>query len=173
AATFVLFKPDREGLRLFRRRKRVTAAPEAPAAIRATPIVLPMVTLRTDFGARTRQFQKLAWFDTRGVLRGVPFLVMLAFGLSNLGANLAFMGEIYGTSVWPVTHLMAQNMSESFTFLLVIIVGFYAGELVWRERGDRISEVTDSFPIPDWIPLLAKTTTLAMVIVAFLVAGSL
>ena len=172
ASTFALFKPDREGLRLFRRRKPVIA-PAAPAHAIGPWVALPRVSLRTGFAARAVQFLKLAWFDTRSVLRGVPFLVMLAFGLSNLGANLAFMGEIYGTSVWPVTHLMAQNMSESFTFLLVIIVGFYAGELVWRERGDRISEVTDSFPIPDWIPLLAKTTTLAMVIVAFLVAGSL
>ena len=173
AATFVLFKPDREGLRLFRRRKRVTAAPEAPAAIRATPIVLPMVTLRTDFGARTRQFLKLAWFDTRDVLRGVPFLVMLAFGLANLGGNLAFSDEIYGTSVWPVTHLMAQSMDGSYKWLLLFVLGFYAGELVWRERDRRVSEVIDAFPTPDWIPLLSKVFALAVVAVLFLAAGSL
>ncbi|HET9834998.1 MAG TPA: M1 family aminopeptidase [Rhodanobacteraceae bacterium] len=171
ASAFALFKPDREGVRLFRRRKRVTA-PATSASAPGPSVALPDVSLRSGFAARGVQFLKLAWFDTRSVLRGVPFLVMLAFGLANLGGNLAFSGELYGTSVWPVTHLMAQSMSQSFTFLLVIVVGFYAGELVWRERGDRISEVTDAFPIPDWIPLLSKVTALAIVIIAFLAIGA-
>jgi ABC-type transport system involved in multi-copper enzyme maturation permease subunit len=172
AATFALFKPDREGLRLFRRGKRANAQDAVPAT-NAAPIVLPVVTLRSGFAARFRQFRKLASFDASYVLRGVPFLVMLAFGLANLGGNLAFSGELYGTRVWPVTHLMAQAMSQSYTFLLLIVLGFYAGELVWRERDGRIGEVTDAFPTPDWIPLLSKVATLVAVTVLFLAAGSL
>lgn len=172
ALSFVLFKPDREGLRWFRRRKRGDAPP-ITASASTVPILLPAVNLQTGFSARCRQFLRLAWFDTRSVLRGVPLLVMLAFGLMNLGAALSFSGELYGTSVWPVTHLMAQSLSGSFTFLLVIVVGFYAGELVWRERDGRISEVVDAFPTPDWIPLLSKVTALAAVIIAFLLAGTL
>jgi hypothetical protein len=41
-------------LRLFRRRKHAAVVREAPAAMRAAPIVLPMVTLRSDAGARAR-----------------------------------------------------------------------------------------------------------------------
>jgi len=170
-ATFALFKTDREGLRMFRRRKRGEAATPAPAVVAAS-VALPDAVSRTGLAARCVQFLKLAWFDTRAVLRGVPFLVMLAFGLMNLGASLAFSGEIYGTSVWPVTHLMAQSMAGSYTWLLLLVVGFYAGELVWRERNGRISEVVDAFPTPDWIPLLSKVTALAVVIVLFLAAGS-
>ena len=172
ALTFVLFKPEREGLRWFRRRKRIDAPPVVANAS-AAAIALPVVSLQSGFGVRFRQFLSLARFDTRSVLRGVPLLVMLAFGLMNLGTNLSFSGEILGTSVWPVTHLMAQSMSQSFTFLLFIVVGFYAGELVWRERDGRISEVVDAFPTPDWIPLLSKVTALAAVIIAFLLAGTL
>ncbi len=129
--------------------------------------------LRADNGARWTQFLKLAWFDTRGVLRGVAFMVMLAFGLLNLGGFLAFANQMYGTRVYPVTHLMTQAMGSSFNFLLLIIVAFYAGELVWRERSARISDVTDAFPLPDFIPLLAKLVALAAVIVLFLLAGAL
>lgn len=172
AATFALFKPDREGLRLWRSRKRV-AATDAPATAVSAPIVVPAVTLRADFAARMRQFFKLAGFDAWHVLRGVPFLVMLAFGLMNLGAGLAFSDQIYGTSVWPVTHLMATTMAGSYQWLLVLVLGFYAGELVWRERDARVGEVTDAFPLPDWIALLSKVTALAAVIVVFLAAGSL
>ncbi|MGA8276754.1 MAG: M1 family aminopeptidase [Rhodanobacteraceae bacterium] len=172
AASFKLFHPDREGLRLWRRRKR-SAAAMAPTVATSAPIVLPPVTLRSGFAVHCRQLSKLARFDTRSVLRGTAFLVMLAIGLSNLGGRLAFSGEIYGTSVWPVTHLMAQAMSDSFTFMLLIVVGFYAGELVWRERGGRVSEVLDAYPTPDWIPLLSKVAALAAVIVVFLLAGAI
>jgi ABC-type transport system involved in multi-copper enzyme maturation permease subunit len=170
-ATFGLFRPDREGLRLWRRKSR-TRIESKPVASAAT-LIAPAVTLHTDASARWRQFLHLAWFDTRGVLRGVAFLVMLAFGLLNLGSFLAFGNEIYGTKVYPVTHLMTEAMGGSFNFLLLIIVAFYAGELVWRERSAKISDVTDAFPLPDFIPLLSKLVALATVIALFLFAGAL
>ena len=169
AATLALFRPDREGLRLWRKRRRPAGAPEA------TPIgsiKLPVVALQTNAAARLLQFVKLARFDMRSVLGGVAFIVMLAFGLMNLGANLAFSNEFFGTKVYPLTHLMIEAMNGSYTFLLMIVIAFYAGELVWRERSARISEVTDAFPLPDWIPLLSKLVAMTAVIVLFLLAGS-
>ena len=171
ATTFSLFRPDREGLRWRRRKKVAAKTDEAPDA-RQT-LVLPQVTLSSDAAARWSQFLKLAWFDTRGVLRGVALIVMLVFGLINLGGSLSFTNEIFGTKIYPVTHVMTEQLDSSYNFLLFIIISFYAGELVWRERSARISEVTDAFPLPDWIPLLSKLVALTTVIVIFLIFGAL
>ncbi len=168
AAAYGLFRPDREGLRLWKRR---SAPADTLAAPVAATITLPSVSLRTDAAARWTQFIKLASFDTRGVLGGVAFLVMLAFGLFNLGGALWLGNEMFGTKVYPVTHLLNEAMDSSYTFLLMIVVIFYSGELAWRERSERISEVTDAFPVPDWIPLLSKLFAMASVIVLFLLAG--
>jgi ABC-2 type transport system permease protein len=176
-AAFACFRADREGLRLWRRRARGPAAVTDPAA-RDSAVAergaarAPVVVLRTDSAARWAQLLWLARFETRAVLLAIAFLVILAFGLVNLGADLAFSNEMFGTKVLPVTHLMMEAMDGSYNFLLFIIVAFYAGELVWRERTARISDVTDAFPLPDWIPLAAKLTALAAVIVIFLAAGS-
>ena len=170
ATTLAFFRPDREGLRLWRRRRRVSEVQQVTSTNRTN--VLPPVVLRTDGAARWTQFLKLAWFDTRGVLGGVAFMVMLAFGLMNLGSDVMLSNELFGTKVYPVTHLMTEAMDGSYKFLLYIIVAFYAGELVWRERSGRISEVMDAFPLPDWIPLLSKLTAITSVIVLFLLAGS-
>ena len=171
AATFSLFRPDREGLRWRRRKKSAVKTAEVVEA-RQT-FALPQVALNTNAGARWTQFLKLAWFDTRGVLRGVALIVMLAFGLMNLGGSLAFTNQIFGTKIYPVTHVMTEVMDGSYNFLLFIVIGFYAGELVWRERSAKISEVTDAFPLPDWIPLLSKLVALTTVIVIFLILGTL
>lgn len=170
-AAFAWFRTERAGTR---RRWRRSAAKKAVAQV-DTPVAheKPVAIVRTDAAARFAQWRQLAWFDTRGVLGGVAFLVMLAFGLMNLGGSLAFSNELFGTKVYPVTHLMTQAMDGSYNFLLIIVVAFYAGELVWRERSHRISDVTDAFPLPDWIPLLSKLTALAAVIVAFLAAGAI
>ena len=168
-AALALFRPDREGVRLWRKKRAVAAAPSIASTSAAT--ALPSVSLQTNASARWTQFLKLAWFDARGVLGGVPFLVMLACGLLNLGANLAFSNRMFDTKVYPVTHLMNEAMDGSYRVLLFIIIAFYAGELVWRERSGRISEVTDAFPLPDWIPLLSKLVAIASVIVLFLLAG--
>jgi ABC-type transport system involved in multi-copper enzyme maturation permease subunit len=172
AASVAWFRPDREGLRLWRRRRTaVAAAPDGATARHA--LVLPAVSLLDTAAARFAQFRQLAAFDLRGVLFGVAFLVMLAFGLMNLGGSLAFSNEFFGTKVYPVTHLMTEVLDGTYNFLLLIVIGFYAGELVWRERSAKISEVTDAFALPDFIPLLSKLTALIAVIVVFLVAGAL
>ena len=171
AATVAWFRPDREGLRLWRRKRKTEIA--APGAAPAAALRPPIVALSTSAAARWTQYWQLAKFDTRGVLFGVAFLVMLAFGLLNLGGSLFLGDELFGTKVYPVTHLMTEEMDGSYRFLLIIIIAFYAGELVWRERSARISEVTDAFALPDFIPLLSKLTALAAVIVVFLVAGAL
>jgi ABC-type transport system involved in multi-copper enzyme maturation permease subunit len=170
AASVALFKLDREGVRWIRRR---ATSNSLTGKMLAVPLSLPRVSLRTGFGPRLVQFTKLVGFDTAGVFGSTAFLVMLAFGLLNLTGSLMFSGQAFGTPVYPVTHLMAQAISGSYQWLLWIILAFYAGELVWRERSARINEVMDAFPSPDWLPLMSKVTSLVAVIVVFLLAGSL
>ena len=35
---------------------------------------------------------------------------------------------------------MLSAIEGSYAFLLILIVGFYAGELVWRERSAKLAE---------------------------------
>ena len=172
AATLLLFRPNREGLQLPRRKPRaeppLLRPPASPAAL-----TLPGVQLADDLRAHWLQLRRQFAFDTLGVLRGVPFLIMLALGLANLFGALALSDRIYGTATWPVTHQVLQAVRGGFQWLLYIIVTFYAGELVWRERSQRSAEVTDAFPLPDWVPLVAKLGALLAVIAAFLLAGAL
>jgi ABC-2 type transport system permease protein len=170
ALAFRLFRADREGIVLRRRRK---AAAEATSATPAAALALPQVTLRQDWRAQWRQYLHQARFDLIGTLRGAPFLIMLVLGLLLTFVGLKFGGLIYGTEIYPVTARMIGIVDGSMSLFLIIIVTFYSGEMIWRERTMRISEATDAYVVPDWVPLAAKLTALSGVVVVMLAACAL
>lgn len=173
AATFALFRTERSGSGRRRWGRGQAAASADPAPLRPATTTLPRVTPEFSAGTAWRQFLRQVRFDTRGVLRSVPFIVLLVLGLANFLPSALFRQTLYGTSIWPVTSQMIMALQGAFSWLLIIIVLFFAGELVWKERGARINEVNDAMPVPNWVPLLAKFVALVAVIACFQAAGAL
>jgi ABC-2 type transport system permease protein len=173
AATFALFRTERAGTARRRWGRKAIAATVPAGAGPRVAIVAPRVVPRHDAGTAWRQFLAQVRFDTLGVFRSVPFLVMLGFGIVNFIPSALLDATSYGTGIHPVTSQMVQALRGSYSFLLAIIVMFYAGELVWKERGAKIDEVTDAMPVADWVPLLGKFTTLLAVIASFQAVGAL
>ena len=168
-AAFGLFRADREGI-VLRRRRASPVAVEAEDGVRGTP---PAVVLRSDWRAQWRQYLHLSWFDLRNTLRGAPFIVMVVLGLLLTFTVIKFSGLIYGTQTLPVTAQMLDMIGAGMSLFLIIIVTFYAGEMVWRERSMRVAEATDAYAAPDWVPLAAKMTALSGVVAVVLVACAL
>jgi ABC-2 type transport system permease protein len=171
AASWLLFRPNREGLQLPRRKKRAEPPALRPPTT-AMALTLPRVTSDYGWRAHLQQLRAQFMFDTLGVVRGVALLVLLALSLGLMLVSLMSSGLVYGTPVWPVTHQVLTAINGSFSLPLIIIVIFYAGELVWRERSQHSAEVSDAFPVPDWVPLLAKFGALLAIIVLMLLIGA-
>ena len=175
AATLALFKAQRAGTSARKPwfAKRAKPAPavidttSSPVAHRAIAAPAP-----SGFGGAFRQYLKQTGFDTRHVLLSVPFLVMLAFGVLNLVGSLEQTG-MYDTPLYPTTSQMLGAIQGSYTWILMIIVMFYGGELVWRERTAKLDGVIDAFPVPNWVPLAAKATALVAVVAMFMTAAAL
>jgi ABC-type transport system involved in multi-copper enzyme maturation permease subunit len=173
AATFALFRTQRSGTgkRRFGRKAKAVVATQ-PVARPAT-FAMPRATPRFSSATAWRQLLRQLHFDGSGVFRSVPLLVMLAFGMTNFVVTALNVQVMYETKIYPVTSQMLAALQGSYSWLLVIIALFYAGELVWKERGAKIHEVTDAMPVPNWVPLVAKFTTLVLVILAFQAVGAL
>src|SRR5690606_23367208 len=109
--------------------------------------------------------------DVRGVVRSVPFYVLLAFGMFNvIGGFLGAISQLYGTPVLPVTAMMVRVIEGSFMFVVLIVISYYAGGLVHRERTHRLADIVDATPYPPGIMVLAKVGTLWFVVTALLLA---
>lgn len=116
-----------------------------------------------------RQFASQLRMELRGVFRSYPLYVILAFGIFNvLGSLYAGGGQYYGTDLLPVTGVMMRAIAGSFVFILFIILAFYSGDLVHRERDVRVSELLDSSPFASGIVITAKWVALILVVICLL-----
>ena len=170
--TLVMFKPQRAGTgrRLFGKAAAVAKEVSAPQLNR---VVLCRVEQSATTATAWTQWWNILKFDAKAVFKSVPFVVMLLFSLVNFIGSASQSGVMFGTTVYPITANMLQTMSNSFNFMLIIIVTFYAGELIFKERQVKIADVVDAMPVPNWVPLLAKSSALVAVVLSFLSAGAL
>lgn len=178
AGAHLLFQPQRQReKKRWWHRKAAANDDAALAAAQSTRSSVERAVIATsrsfDSRANLRQLVHLLSFDTRYVLKSMPFLVLLAFGLLNFVTYSRTLGSSFGTPIYPVTALMMQAMQGSYQYLLVFIVAFYAGDLLWRERDAKLAEVTDSSPVPSWVPMLAKIGAITAVVIVFISVGVL
>ena len=172
AATLWLFKPQRAGTgrRWFGKAK---LAQTVNANGLDNRVQLPKVTQRSGAAVSWTQFFHILKFDVKAVFKSVPFTVMLLFALVNFFGAASQSDSMYGTVVYPVTNNMLGVMQATFNFMLLIIIAFYAGELIFKERQVKIADVCDAMPVANWIPLAAKSAALLAVVRCFLTAGGL
>src|SRR3546814_15143153 len=117
-AAFSLFRSDREGI-VLRRRRATAEAADDDAGVAS---VLPQVVLRSDWRAQLRQYLHQSWFDLRNTLRGAPFIVVVVLGLLLTFTVIKFSALVYGTATLPVPAQMPD------------MCGGEIGEAWWRER---------------------------------------
>ena len=131
-----------------------------------TPVALSQAardtTAAPDFAARSLGILllKSAWSNLRESVRNVYFAALALAGVLALAASAIDLGAIHGTHTWPVTYLVLELVRELFSLVLLATTIFHAGEMVWREREMRISQILDALPVPGWLPLAGKTLAL-------------
>lgn len=148
------------------RRSRARADQErAPAVVDAVPV--PAAPRFFGAGARLRQTLAIAASDLREVVRSREFI---AVAVGTLVFVFAFGGEMmsddrFGIPSWRRASVVLGFLNSFFVGMLVsLLTAFYAGELIWRERDARTSEMTDAAPLPDWVPFAGKLLALVLLL---------
>ena len=151
------------------------AAPAAPQSADAQQAERALKPAAQTFGPATawKQFLHQTRIETMGAIGGIPFIIMLLFGLINIVGNSLVLDELFGTPVYAVTHLMLRIVSGAFGLFIFLILIFYSGEMVWRERTLRMSELMDAMPVPTWVAWASKFTALAALVVVLHAAAML
>ncbi len=145
--------------------KRTARKPKPPAREVSTRPIAP------SFGGALvlHQVWSQCRMDVAGVLRSVPFYVLLLFGMLNVvGAFFGAIAENFGTPVLPLTRTMLAVVEGSYIFVAFVIIVYYAGELVHRERDTGVAEIVDATPYPNGVFVTAKILALWFIVATLL-----
>ncbi|MEM1356633.1 MAG: M1 family aminopeptidase [Bacteroidota bacterium] len=86
--------------------------------------------------------------------------------------NRVTTGGDYREGLYPTTNLLIEQLLTPLPFFALILVIFYAGELVWRERELKLNSITDALPVSNLVFFGSKLG--AVIILAFsLLVGAL
>ena len=127
----------------------------------AAPAALPTVTPGQVDGLRL--LPRMIWLNFRETVKNIYFGVIALAGILFFIVTSTTAGSIFGTTTWPVTYQMLELVSGTFGAFMLVILTFYAGELVWREREHRLDQIHDALPMPTWLPFAAKLGALMLI----------
>jgi ABC-type transport system involved in multi-copper enzyme maturation permease subunit len=128
---------------------------EMPLHLSATAIDTRQVP---DFDRRSLGLLLLrsAWVNLRETTKNIYFFVIVLAGVLTMFASAIHPDPMYGTATYPVTYQILELVTSTFALFMLVVTTFYAGEMVWREREHRMSQMLDAMPVPNWLPLLGK-----------------
>ncbi|WP_133405963.1 ABC transporter permease/M1 family aminopeptidase [Parashewanella tropica] len=119
------------------------------------------------------QFWARVKFEVRQVIFSAPFLVLSFLTVFNLVAPMIDDFGWYGTSNWPLTTAMVTDIVQATGLLMVIILIYYSGEIVWRERNSGMGDIIDSLPVKNISFWSSKLLAVALVMATLYVLSML
>ena len=135
-------------------------------------VALPKVALDFSRTSARKQFWTLFTSDLKGILKSTPFIIIITLGLLQLFTSLSFVTSMYGNTTYPVTYSIIDLMRGSLFIYLMIIVTFYGGQLVWKERDPKMDGITNALPMATRTGLLAKLAALVSVVFVVHLVGT-
>jgi len=138
-----------------KRYKKAKTASKSPLSTTHVKTTIPKVTVSTGWQTNVQRIKSLTVFYFKEIIKSIPFQVIVGLGLFSLVMDAIYMGTMYGTNSYPTTY-QVLGVIGNFNLFFIILIVFYTGELIWRERDVKINQIHDALPVPDFVPLLSK-----------------
>lgn len=152
-----------------RRRRRQPAVEEETLGTRAG---LPAMAASWKGNVTRAHFAGMMRMEFRQLVKTPTFIVVVAAAFLNCVPSLWFSsGEFFGTKRLPVTYWVNEVIQGTLYLFVIALLTYFAGQLVWRERDDRVDEVEDSMPRKDWVSYAAKFSTLVVALFLIILAA--
>lgn len=121
---------------------------------------LPKVTQVFDVKLNIAQILFLSKFETRKIIRSVFFYIIIVLCVLLTVLVNSYSGLLYGTVTWPLTYMQIDTAVGLFTFFLLILVTFYSGVVIWRERDCKVDELVGATPVSNFVLFISKFISL-------------
>ena len=99
---------------------------------------LPIVTISHTVSTSLNQLKSFCNFDLNGIIKSLPFRFIAIIGLIQLMSPVFFSDAMFGAYTEQLTHKMIEIIRSQMGLFNTIILIFYSGILVWKERESRL-----------------------------------
>ncbi len=124
---------------------------------------IPKADLNYGLSASFVQIRKLSWFYFTWIAKQIPFRFIVLAGIIFvfIVAMVSNSGG-YDISTYSTTSNML-TVIRAFQVFFIILIVFYSGELIWKERDTKINLIYDALPYRDMVGLTGKYFGFVMV----------
>lgn len=146
----------------FFKRKEVEALVPSISAIHSLSEV-PVAQKDFSIRSKWKQLFYLAGFEFKKMAKSNFFIIISALGVVAMFIIFRFLGAIYGTETYPVTYNILGTAANLFHFFILIMIVFFSGTIIWRDRENKEDELIGTTPVSDTILFFSKYLALIYV----------
>ncbi len=117
------------------------------------------------------KFKTRTLFEIKQIMFSPPFYILLIFSGFTIISSFFGNGPFYGTSEWALTKSMVTQIFGSFSLMMIVIITYYSGEVVWRERSSGMGDIVDSMPVFNMTFWLSKLIAVCLTLLSLFVIG--
>lgn len=110
-----------------------------------------------------RKMLRLSVLEFKNIIKDFYFIAILLAGVLFLFLDGWFGSPIFGTPSLPLTYYMLEVKDFDYIIFVYIIIIFYTGEVVHRDKIVNYSNISDALPIPNWVVYGSKFLSLLSV----------
>ena len=155
------------------RARKAVPSEEVPLPARAGYLAPP---LQLAPGRWWPAFGSMLRIELKYVLGSLPYLAMLALWgvvvFTEIYSRI-YGGGSYGEQLYPTTGLLLWLIRDPLPWLGTLLLVFYSGELVWRERELRIDPLIYAAPVNNKSLLMAKWLALLVLPLSLMIVSIL
>lgn len=153
--------------RAFRFQLKMSGSARRSSAADDPLLIIPYKTIAVTsngYGYVWRSFISQLKLESAALFRHIPFMVMMILWIFMYTVEMkdTLFGGIYSIRSYPDTSRMLEEFAVVRPMMILII--FYAAELIWRERSSNIQSLFYSTPVRNIVPWAAKLGCLVILI---------
>jgi hypothetical protein len=126
-------------------------------------IDLPLVKKIFTPSVFTTKMFRLSWLEFRNITKDFYFIAILLAGVLFLFLDGWFGDITFGTPSLPLTYYMLEVKDFNYIIFVFIIIIFYTGEVVHRDKAVHYANIADALPIPNWVTYGSKFLSLVWI----------
>lgn len=133
-------------------------------------VMIPKAKKQYGLQSKWTQLKEFSWFYFISIFKQPSFWGIVICGMIIILINSVNLGTVYGVDSYPATYFIVEELQETSYFFFIIILVFYSGELVWKERGAKLNLIYDATSMSSFVRLAGKFIGLNIIYVVLILA---